>query len=209
MTDKVNRDRMAVEAGSRAGVYGFLSGVFRSEPTVDLIRIMKSEVVQKTLSEMEIDLSSDLELKTDEDILEDLAMEYTRLFIGPGPHISPHESVHRKDESKQGLLWGDSTVVVKQFVEWLDIAVEFELMLKLIERERTALLEGDSGTARKCLEYERRFIKEHLLMWIPDFCDAVSRDSETVFYREMARFTREFLLLEDEHVEGVLNQEAD
>jgi len=51
-------------------------------------------------------------------LAEDLAVEFTRLFIGPGPHISPHESVNTETHDvKEAALWSAQTVKVKKFIE--------------------------------------------------------------------------------------------
>lgn len=65
-----------------------------------------------------IHLEEDLTCLNEAKLLEDLAIEYSRLFIGPGRHISPHESVHLKEEGGRGLLWGEAAVKVKKFIEF-------------------------------------------------------------------------------------------
>ena len=56
--------------------------------------------------------------KDQDQLLEDLAVEYARLFLGPAKHISPHESIHhQRDDGDWGSHWGGSTVEVKKFIE--------------------------------------------------------------------------------------------
>lgn len=211
--DSLKWDRMAVEAESRSSIYGFLSLVFGKEPSVELIRLMSGRQIEELLTRLGHRISFDEVEGSEEDLLEELVLEYTRLFLGPDPHISPHESVHRKDEKSPGLFWGDSTVDVKKFIEWIGlsynreyhgipdhISVEFELMQKLTAKEKEGWQDEDTETACICLEYERRFMEEHLLKWVPEFCDQVAGRTRVSFYRELAIFTKEFLLLESEHV---------
>lgn len=130
-------------------------------------------------------------------------MEYTRLFIGPGKHISPHESVHVNND---GGLWEASTVAVNQFIKRIGfefqvnnsmipdhISVEFELMQRLAHYEAQAWAAGDEHTAMDCLAVEHEFIKQHLITWVPQFCQQVIKETESLFYREMAKLTRDFI----------------
>ncbi|GBE05880.1 hypothetical protein BMS3Abin10_01521 [bacterium BMS3Abin10] len=45
---------------------------------------------------------------------------------------------------------------------------------------------------------EKKFIEEHLLKWIPIFCDKVITWAELPFYREMAKLTKFFIEFENE-----------
>ncbi|MFQ6091490.1 MAG: molecular chaperone [bacterium] len=213
MEAPLTRERMAEVASSRSNLYGLLSLIFRQEPTLELLRQIRQPEVLKALSAMGLSLEKTFLGGNEEQVLEELVLEYTRLFLGPGPHISPHESVHRADESRPGLMWGDSTVEVKKLVEWLGlsygeeyrgmpdhISVELELMQKITEREKEAWEQQDRDTVARCLEYEKKFIDEHLLRWIPTFCDRVMEGSQLDFYREMARVTKEYLRFEKEQV---------
>ena len=150
--------------------------------------------------------------KPDKELLEELAVEYTRLFLGPGRHVSPHESVHHpRDDGQWGSFWGKSTVEVKKLIEstGLDykdaykgmpdhISVEFEFMQQVILREEKAWEEADTETASACRQLEIKFIAEHLVRWIPTFCDEVIREAESPFYREMATLTKKFMEFEKE-----------
>jgi TorA maturation chaperone TorD len=145
-----------------------------------------------------------------------LAVEYARLFVGPGKHISPHESVHHeREDGDWGRLWGAATVEVKAFIEVTGlgyddsykgmpdhISAELELMEKLTENESQAWSGDDEEGARQCVDVERRFIEEHLIHWVPTFCDKVIEAAELSFYRELAALTKRFIELEQEEVKG-------
>jgi TorA maturation chaperone TorD len=134
------------------------------------------------------------------------------LFIGPGKHISPYESVHVGIEGG-GLLWGGATVKVKKFIESSGfeyksdycglpdhIAVEFEFMHKLTEKEGKAWKKNDNNMALRYLEYEKKFIDEHLSQWIPQFCDRVIQESRVSFYQQIAKLTKMYIANEQEQV---------
>jgi TorA maturation chaperone TorD len=207
--------RMAV-ARQRSSIYGLLAAVYRQEVTADLLHQVKDPQFLGVLSDLGLQLASDYLQKPQEELLSDLAVEYARLFLGPGQHISPHESVHhQRGDGQSGLLWGESTAEVKRFIESTGlsysseytglpdhISVEFEFMQQLTLREEQAWREEDEDGALDCLRTERKFIEEHLVRWVPFFCDKVTREAELPFYREMAALTKNFIEFEREEVEG-------
>lgn len=207
--------RVAV-ASYRSNVYGLLATVYRKEVTADLLHQVKDPQLLGVLSDLGVQLADDFLQKPEEELLSELAVEYARLFLGPGGHISPHESVHhQRDDGQSGLLWGESTAEVKKFIESTGlnydpeykglpdhISVELEFMQQLTLREEQAWNEEDGKTALDCLKVEKKFIEEHLVRWVPDFCDKVIKEAELSFYREMAALTKNFIEFERQEVEG-------
>lgn len=201
-------------AGQRSNIYGLLATVYRQEITSDLLNQIKDPQLLGVLSGLGAELPGDFLDKPESELLEALAVEYAMLFLGPGEHISPHESVHRKKGvAKSGLLWGESTVEVKKFIEFSGleyrpdytgipdhISVELELMQKIAQREAKAWEEEDRDGALRCLKYEKQFIEEHLICWIPDFCEKVIAAAESPFYREMASLTKTFIEFESREI---------
>ena len=199
-------------ARHRSDIYGLLATVYGQEITSDLLERIRAPQFLGALSVLEVEGIDGLMQKPDVELIEDLAVEYSRLFLGPGKHISPHESVHHQREDGQwGKLWGKSTVEVKKFIEatglsYTDdykgmpdhISVEFEFMRQLILREEQAWKEADAEQAAACRRIEKKFIEEHLIRWIPSFCEQVLQEAELPFYRAMAALTRSFIEFEME-----------
>jgi TorA maturation chaperone TorD len=205
---------MAV-ARQRSNIYGLLASVYRQEVNADLLHQVKDPQFLGVLSDLGIQLRSDFLQKPEEDMLDDLAVEYAGLFLGPGGHISPHESVHHQRGDGSGLLWGESTAEVKRFIESTGlsydseykglpdhISVELEFMQQLTLREEQAWKDEDEDGALECLKTEKKFIEEHLVRWVPAFCDKVIKEAELPFYREMAALTKNFIEFERQEVEG-------
>ncbi len=205
--NETERQDKADEANHRSHVYGLLATVYRQEITSDLLRRIKDPQFLGVLSRLGVEFQSDFLEKPEEVLLEDLAVEYAMLFVGPGKHISPHESVHHEiEEGKWGQLWGDATVAVKKFIEATGlnydpaykgipdhISVELELMEMLSRREAQAWSEGNQEEALSLLEVELRFVRNHLSCWVPTFCDKIVAAAELSFYRELAALTRRFI----------------
>lgn len=217
------RQERATAARMRSNLYGLLATVFRQEVTPDLLQTIRGPQISEVLSDLGIDLFGGLSTNPEEERLEALAVEYARLFLGPSRHISPHESVHHQREDGQwGQLWADSTVEVKRFIETAGfrydseftgmpdhISVELEFMEQVTQREEQAWSEDDKEAPLYCQKIEKKFMEEHLLKWIPGFCDKVAQEAELPFYRDMAVMTKHFMVFEREELNGRGNPSMD
>ena len=215
-TDMTNLEVQEKVEGARirSNIYGFLSSMFREEISAERLSQIKDPAIKEVLSEMGIQY--DIFSKKDQDqLLEDLAVEYTRLFLGPDKHISPHEAVHhQRDDGDWGVHWGGSTVDVKKFIETTGleykqeysgmpdhISVELDFMKEAAGREAQALEEKDWEGALYCQKMEKKFICDHLIKWIPTFCDKIISQAEISFYGDLADVTKDFINLEFEAID--------
>ena len=218
MNTKEKLESMSETASVRSNIYGLLSVIYRAEPSADLIRQIKDPQFLGILSSAGIELEAAFLNGPEETILEDLAIEYTRLFLGPDKHISPHESIHHeRGDGDWGTLWGKSTVEIKSFIESSGleyksdyhgmpdhISVELEFMHEAVKREKQAWDEKDNDGASYCLNMEKHFIEEHLVKWVPVFCDKIAAEAELSFYKEMSRLTKYFMDFEKDNINNYL-----
>jgi TorA maturation chaperone TorD len=215
-TDMSNLEVQEKAEGARirSNIYGFLSSMFREEISAERLRQIKGPAIKKVLSEMGVQY--DIFSQKDQDqLLEDLAVEYARLFLGPDKHISPHESLHhQRDDGDWGTHWGGSTVDVKKFIETTGleykqeysgmpdhISVELDFMKEAAGREAQAIEEKDWEGALYCQKMEKKFICDHLIKWIPAFCDKIISQAEISFYGDLADVTKDFITLESEEID--------
>ncbi|MDH3472771.1 MAG: molecular chaperone TorD family protein [Rhodospirillales bacterium] len=212
------RTDMAETAASRSNVYGLLAAVFRAEPSAAFLAQLKAREFASALDSLGLTLGHDLHDSPCEALAEDLAVEYARLFIGPGPHISPHESVNIEfPNPMEATLWGPQTVKVKKFIEAAGleyedsftgmpdhISAELEFMQRLATKEAEAWAEPNEEFAVNILKIEKRFFDEHLSRWISRFCDKVVERSEHPFYMDFAQVTKGFVAYEDETLQSVI-----
>lgn len=210
----VSYEKRADEALQRSNVYGFLSVVYAREISADFLEHILSPPIIECISELGINWHVDDNGGDNKKRLEDLAVEYARLFLGPGKHISPHESVHHDTaDAKGGMLWGDATVNVISFIKSLGfdyeetysgipdhISVELELMQKIILHEEKAWRDTDVEMADYCRMISKKFIEEHLTKWVPAFCDKVMQETSSSFYKGVADLTKRFIEIEKEEV---------
>ncbi len=96
------------ENSSHVGsIYGFLARIFAQEVTSDFLEEIRTPHFRGVLEELGLDLGDNFYSRPADELLEELVVEYTGLFIGPGHFISPHESVHRvRDDGDYGKTLG-------------------------------------------------------------------------------------------------------
>ncbi len=198
-------------AENRSHYYGFLSTVYLHEPTREFIKSLRESKLLDALNKSDLHLDKQINNDVSDKNLNDLVLEYTRLFIGPGKHIAPYESVYRDNDN---ALWSNTTVRVKNFIESSGlkysnnrsdlpdhIGVELEFMQRLTCHEKEAWAGEDKETAIRCLEFEKKFIDDHLSQWLPIFCNKVKEETRTAFYAEMAEFTRQFIVFDSKLID--------
>lgn len=143
----------------------------------------------------------------DEAALEQLAVDFDRVFFGMGPltarHAFPYESVYTSD---RGIMMQEAYSQVvrtyreqhlakdKSFAEPEDhIAVELAFMATLSERTATFLREGLEEAAEETILQQIAFAQGHLLNWIDRFCADLGVAAEGTFYESIASFTKLFV----------------
>ena len=188
----------------RSKLYGLLANLFRREPGADLLTQLRSPGFHDLFGETGIDLGDDFFNDRLDDVRDRLMVEYTFLFLGPGKHISPHESVQLKRGS--GILWGEETSIVKQFMVAAGfeideaandipdhISIELEFLSHLCQKEAEAWQADDHEAAAAALGWQHRFVSNNIGKWVGRFCRAVEAAAETPFYAQFAKLLRSFI----------------
>ncbi len=138
---------------------------------------------------------------------QDLLIDYTRLFLGPGNALAqPYESVWRREQGHSGAdptpaivpLYAEAGfAIADDFQDLPDhVAAELEFLYALLFRETGALARGDVDEARRTRALRGRLLDEHLGRWLEPFAAAVERGAECEFYRALAQLTRHHLAIE-------------
>ena len=191
-------------AKERSGLYGFLAEVFRAAPTPELLRRIKDNGFLETLTAAGAHLDREFLQRPEDELLEDLAVEYTRLFLGPGKHVQPYAAIYLGGAGAS--LCGPATVWARDFMERAGftltpehhglpdhVSVELEFMAGMAEREARAIEGSDLEAAAECRWIQKEFLQDHLGRWLPEFCGRAAAHAELTFYREMARLAGHFL----------------
>jgi TorA maturation chaperone TorD len=192
---------------ARSGFYRLLARIFRAEPDEALMGQIVAPPLSEALAEAGIDMAAILPAAPMGDIIRALAEEYTRLFLGPGKHISPHESVQLKRGS--GVLWGPETGIVKRFIGEAGfdydetyhglpdhISVELEFLAHLVEQEANARKAGDDARLQSAIGWQHRFVSKHPGKWVAIFARKVKAEADLPFYPAFAGLLPGFLATE-------------
>lgn len=192
----------------RSRVYGLLRRVFTHEVDAPFFTWCRDQGRLGLWSELELDLDEILEAGDPEAAVEDLAVDFCRLFITSGAGGSPHESVHGNGsrEGAGSLLWGAPASATKRLYREAGFAleeeahqlpdalgVELEFMEKLGQREAEAEREGRGAEVRRLRQLQDRMLTEHLGQWVPDYARKRSAEAGTAFYRTMLDLAADFV----------------
>ena len=140
--------------------------------------------------------------------LDELQIDYTRLFLNPaGPLAAPYESAWLAgkdpmlfDEVMQSVLdsyRAGGYEVDESFRDLPDhIAAELEFLYTLIFREARAAASGNDEQRVEAVDLRRRFVEQHLGRWIGPFTEALRGGGGTALYRTLADLTERFVLSE-------------
>lgn len=137
-----------------------------------------------------------------EDKLDSLKVDFSSLFVGPFKLLAPpYGSLYLEDS---GTIMGDSTINVKEWYkkEGLKIklseapdhiAIELEFIYFLISKQIEAVNNSKSDIADEYLTKQSSFLSMHPGSWIAEFTDKIIENTDTAFYKTLARATRLFI----------------
>ena len=158
----------------RAEAYRFLADFFLKAPQEDMLRTIKE----------------DFELESDE-TAEEIRRDFDRLFSYPEGKLPPIESFFLTLENTSSSeevagMYARAGLTIEDGFELIPDHIYLELLFMsyLIETNK--------------YELQKIFLAEHLLNWVPYYCDELLKEAKTVFYREVAEITRDFLVTESE-----------
>ncbi len=166
-----------------AETYKILANIFTTLPNEEMLEQLNEEL--------------EVEMK---DPIDAVVEDYTQLFYGPTNPITPVESLYNYEETPS--YWNETTEQVAEFYRscglQLDdsttelppdhIAIEFLFVSYLLENNM--------------IDELRRFFKEHLIKWIPMYCDIMQERAQTDFYKELAIVTKDIVLSDYEEMFG-------
>jgi len=147
--------------------------------------------------------------------IEELKVEYARLFVGPYTLLAPpYGSVYLEPERR---IMGNSTmdvinryrqsglVVADDFKDAPDhIAAELEFMHFLIFKAVEAAGQDDGDQVVASLINQQSFLEIHLGAWVHEFADKVIQNAAISFYRNLARATETFIKDDYQVISSVL-----
>lgn len=192
---------------TRRSIYRLLKKLFLRPPSEELLGALSPGIVRGGPRVSEMERGLEMLKKGSAAPLMDLVCEYTRLFAGPRAlPAPPYESVYR---SADRLVMQGPTMEVRgryrrAGLEMKDtgkgpddhVSAEFEFMEYLCGRIEEALKKGDEKRALEYLNEQKEFLEEHILKWVPAFCQDIFENTTSDFYKGAATLTKGFLTLD-------------
>lgn len=222
VSDLASPTELSEIAIARSRVYGFLGAVYNRMPDEQFAANLSSPEVGAflaSLGQMEDDQGDIREglrlievfIRTSrdrpaEELRTRLAVERTKLVRGIKPGYGPpppYEGVYAAT-AQEALgqtmtsvrnIYAESGVVLPEEIHDQPDFIGFELdfMRHLTEKEAEAWISNENEEVVNITKKERAFLEEHILRWIPRFCDLMFEQAQLDFYRGIARLTKGFV----------------
>lgn len=183
------------DAAARSGTYRLLARMWLAEVDAPLLQTLQDPKLRDSFLAAGGVLSCDL-------ALEELSLDYCRLFIGPTGHLPPYQSVW-----ESGQLQGAMAVSMERFIEITDypvlalpsgtildhLGVQLDVMGHLLADFVSRSF--DTAATLEVSELALSCFARHLT-WPDDLLDAAALRATTEFYRAVIGMTRDFLACE-------------
>jgi len=200
----------------RSRLYAILASAFLREPDSGVIRFFQQPDTRSILQAFSLSMDESFVTTPAEVLAENLATEYTRLFLAPPTHLPPFEScyvggVRQDPETFEPSLRGRAAREVETFyfehgITLPDgdstppdhIGLELDALRLFCEREAEEFTAGRKAQARHIRRIAKRFLTEHPIRWVPSFCDRILGSTPAPFFRIIAQLTGAFLISESE-----------
>lgn len=138
--------------------------------------------------------------------LDELRVDYTRLFLGPVQALAqPYASVWLGDRNQlmqapaldaMALYAQAGFEVDAAFQDLPDhVAVELEFLYLLLWRANEARAAGDAAALAASASLRRAFLEQHLGRWLGPFLLAMHEGAQSDFYETLAQLTERFVRL--------------
>lgn len=183
-------------------LYNLLRSVLQSEPTREMIGVLQAlhlpQSEEPQAHGLMLMVSSAQRNRSRQDTwLEELAGEFTRVFIGPlKPLVVPYASFYLSD-SRQ--LMTDETIEVRR--RYLDagmaikelykvpddhIGIELEFLYYLASESASLLQQGRHAEATTFQAMKTDFISSHMALWVPRFAEQLAEATNEDFFKGAA-----------------------
>lgn len=197
------------QAAARADLSRFLAACYY-EPAPEFAEEKLFESMEQVAARVDPELAAGARRLGEAfaaDSLEDLLVDYTRLFLGPvDAKARPYGSVWLGPDK---LTMQESTMALlalyeeagfemaEDFRELPDhVAAELEFLYLLLFRESRTYAGAAAGEPGDPVALRRRLLEEHLGRWAGPFAQAVKEGARSAFYRELGELTGRFVALE-------------
>lgn len=189
----------AETANQRAAVYRLLARFWRAELDAELLRELQTGASSEAFRAAGGIVPSG---GAESDVLDQLAIDFCQLFVGPSGHLPPVQSVW-----SEGQFERQAAVSLRRYLDvigdqagWLSqnpldhLAVQLDIMGFVVEQSVPA----PTDQTESLDELAKCFYRDHVA-WARTLCESAARRCQTEFYRGVIKMTSDFLEHEHEH----------
>jgi len=222
VTDAQDTAALSAVARQRSQTYWWLSALFLVAPDAAglvRLRVQATEASGGAGGAPLVDCLKEIVSALDGASAEALAIEHARLFgglaesYGPAP---PFESIHAGIPAQGEAIPSMVDAYRAAGFERIDVpavpqdhlGVELRFMALLAAQESTARDAGDIENVRALLAHQRQFLDQHLLSWVPAYCERIAAAARKPFFAGVARMTAEALALDRESLDDLIREAA-
>ena len=166
------------QTAERAAIYGLLSAMWLEPPSADDLeefgRVPDESPAWAALREASLGANTD-----------DLAVQFTQLFVGPKNHLPPFQSVWLEQQ-----LEGESAASTRRYGDVLGIEKASDHLGSQLEM-MAIILSAETDDPATQSELAICFFRDHL-SWPEILLDAVAQRGDA-FYQSVSRLTGDFL----------------
>lgn len=195
------------EARALAGLFGFFSRCIEEEADAAFLELIRGEL-RTTLDGFGLTFNEDFHNTPIENLVEQLAEEYTGLFVAPGC-VSPYASVAEtgclfKEPADQAMAayrqagWDYKHRLSGEFPDHIGTMLGF--CANLAEAEEEALAMGDLASAEALKAQRETFLLNQLAEWGPGWCRRAAEAALHPFYQNILKLMEQALWLELEQL---------
>ncbi|MDD2778376.1 MAG: molecular chaperone TorD family protein [Methanocellales archaeon] len=197
--------------GLRLYMYKFVAEIFKGEPSSKLLYGITQDFFKQYRDEqgeendfMEgyVQMCDFVDTFSDEKELRELLSREYRDIFGEKVQALERHYIAKSDSILEDLrdVYGKkSWTIPEDFPKEEDhIAVECEFVTHLLKAMRKTLLSLNAEESEASFNFQRDFINEHILNWIPSLCDDIASETENKFYLGASKMTSGILDLDKE-----------
>jgi len=164
------------------------------ETLITLLEVVNSDCIPDVLK---------MQQSAEKYTIQELMVEYARLFIGPFKiPVPPYSSMYFQEK----ILMSNVTLWVMEMYKQAGlhfdtnlkdlpdhVVVETQFLYYLLFNQVNEFKNGNKDDAERYHELMQFFVNQHYRKWIPDFCNKIIENTNNSFYKALARCFEKFV----------------
>lgn len=150
--------------------------------------LLVQEPDEKTLIEAEEMFATKFNNTSDE-----IRADFTYLFSDREGLLPPYESLYNYPIWDKPTFGGPVADELQKFYQSAGLVIDEEMNIPA-DHLSAELLFMSYLIEDDLIELQEDFLEQHLVVWVPEFCDEIKRYARTTFYQQMSDLLKELIL---------------